>query len=225
MNLEIKNGEFVAIVGPSGSGKSTLMNIIGLLDVPDSGSYILNGKEVAKLSLDELAEIRNQKIGFVFQQFHLLPKTTAKENVEIPLIYSDKKDITGLAVSALKLVGLEERINHVSTELSGGQQQRVAIARALVNDPELILADEPTGNLDSKSGLEIMSIFQKLNRSGKTIVLITHDQKIAEHANRVVKIVDGKISEQYSVNSPRDAEKEIAEIKNSQEQEILERRN
>ena len=217
INLEIQDGEFVAIIGPSGSGKSTLMNIIGLLDVPDEGSYSLDGKEVAKLSLDELADIRNKKIGFVFQQFHLLPKTTAKENVEIPLIYSDKKNITGLAANALTLVGLQDRINHVPAELSGGQQQRVAIARALVNDPEIILADEPTGNLDSKSGLEIISIFQRLNKIGKTIVLITHDQKIAEHANRVVRIVDGKISEEYFVDLQRNAETELTEKTNSQE--------
>ena len=212
VNLVIEKGEFVGIVGPSGSGKSTLMNILGLLDLPDSGTYTLDGKEVSKLSQDELAEIRNKKIGFVFQQFHLLPKTTAKENVEIPLIYSERKDISGLAANALKLVGLNERINHIPTELSGGQQQRVAIARALVNDPEIILADEPTGNLDSKSGLEIISIFQSLKKLGKTIVLITHDLNIAEHADRIIKIVDGKISNEHQVEIPKDANSELIRL-------------
>lgn len=195
-NLEINKGEFVAIVGPSGSGKSTLMNIIGLLDTPDSGSYFLENKKVSDLSLDELAEIRNKKIGFVFQQFHLLTDSTAKDNVEIPLIYSDRKIISGLAEKALELVGLQDRIHHLPKELSGGQQQRVAIARALVNDPEIILADEPTGNLDSKSGKEIMDIFENLNKLEKTIILITHDQKIAEHADRIISIADGKITSQ-----------------------------
>lgn len=221
VNLVIEKGEFVAIVGPSGSGKSTLMNIIGLLDLPDSGGYSLDGKQVSKLSQDELAELRNKKIGFVFQQFHLLPKTSAKENVEIPLIYSNSKDISGLAVNALKLVGLQDRINHIPAELSGGQQQRVAIARALVNDPEIILADEPTGNLDSKSSLEIMLILQQLNKLGKTIVLITHDQKIAEHSNKIIKIVDGKITEQYSVDSPKNAVTELNEISDSEEIELI----
>jgi putative ABC transport system ATP-binding protein len=225
VSITINKGEFVAITGPSGSGKSTLMNIIGLLDVLDSGSYILEGKEVSKLTLDELAEIRNKKIGYVFQQFHLLPKTTAKENVEIPLIYSYKKNISGLAQNALIQVGLQDRVNHIPSELSGGQQQRVAIARALVNDPEIILADEPTGNLDSKSGLEIMSIFQRLNKSGKTIILITHDQKIAEHANRVIKIVDGKIAEQFNIDSPRNAEDELSEISELHETETIYGRN
>jgi putative ABC transport system ATP-binding protein len=219
VDMNIDAGEFVAITGPSGSGKSTLLNIIGLLDVPDSGSYLLDGNEVSKLTLDELAEIRNKKIGYVFQQFHLLPKTTAKENVEIPLIYSEKKNISGMAANALKQVGLQDRINHIPSELSGGQQQRVAIARALVNDPEIILADEPTGNLDSQSGLEIMSIFQRLNKTGKTIVLITHDQKIAEHVNRIVKIVDGRIAEEFSVDLPLDAEKELSQFEKLQDVE------
>jgi ABC-type lipoprotein export system ATPase subunit len=209
VNLEIKAGEFVSIVGPSGSGKSTLMNIIGLLDVPDSGNYFLEGNEVSKLTPDELAEIRNNKIGFVFQQFHLLPKTTARENVELPLIYSDKKSISGLAANALELVGLAGRLNHIPTELSGGQQQRVAIARALVNDPEIVLADEPTGNLDSKSGLEVMAILQKLNKLGKTIILITHDRKIALHSKRIIEIIDGKITGDKINDKPKDAEMEL----------------
>ncbi len=203
ISLQINAGEFVAIVGPSGSGKSTLMNMIGLIDIPDSGSYLLDGREVAELKIDELAEIRNKKIGFVFQQFHLLPKTTAKENVELPLIYSDKKKISGFAENALELVGLKDRINHTPSELSGGQQQRVAIARALVNDPEIILADEPTGNLDSKSGEEILTIFEQLNSRGKTVILITHDMNIASHANRIIKIVDGKISETINKKPPK----------------------
>lgn len=195
VSLKIERGEFVAIVGPSGSGKSTLMNIIGLLDIPDSGSYRLDGREVADLGIDELAGLRNKTIGFVFQQFHLLPKTSARENVELPLIYSDKASINGLAENALTKVGLQDRMDHSPEELSGGQQQRVAIARALVNDPEIILADEPTGNLDSESGEEIMGVFGALNSDGRTIVLITHDMKIASHAERVLKMVDGKLTE------------------------------
>ncbi len=196
VSLQIGKGEFVAIVGPSGSGKSTLMNILGLIDTPNSGSYRLNNKEVAALGIDELAKIRNKEIGFVFQQFHLLPGTSAKENVELPLIYSDRTNINGLAEKALDLVGLSERMNHSPEVLSGGQQQRVAIARALVNDPEIILADEPTGNLDSQSGRDIMNILQDLNDAGRTIVLITHDMNIAASAGRVFKIVDGKVEEQ-----------------------------
>lgn len=193
VSLRIERGEFVAFVGPSGSGKSSLMNILGLLDVPDSGSYTFEGKEVSSMSIDELAEIRNKKIGFVFQQFHLLPKVSARENVELPLIYSDKASIDGLAERALAQVGLQDRIEHTSEELSGGQQQRVAIARALVNDPDIILADEPTGNLDSTSGEEIMNIFRHLHAGGKTIILITHDTEKASCAQRLVRIADGAI--------------------------------
>jgi putative ABC transport system ATP-binding protein len=217
VDVDVKQGEFIAIVGPSGSGKSTLMNIIGLLDKPSSGKYVLDGKEVLTLSQDELAEIRNKKIGFVFQQFHLLPKTTAKENVEIPLIYSEKKNISGLAVNALGLVGLKDRINHIPTELSGGQQQRVAIARALVNDPEIILADEPTGNLDSKAGLEVMAVLQNLNKLGKTIILITHDKEIALHTKRILEIVDGKIVAETLIQEPKDATKELRNSINVEE--------
>jgi ABC-type lipoprotein export system ATPase subunit len=163
VSLRIQEGEFVAIAGPSGSGKSTLMNIIGLLDRPDSGTYRFGGTDVADFTPDQLAELRNEKVGFVFQSFHLLPKTTALENVELPLVYSDRQDISGLGTRALTLVGLIDRADHHPGELSGGQQQRVAIARALVNEPEIILADEPTGNLDTKAGLEVMAIFQELN--------------------------------------------------------------
>ncbi|HCT29899.1 MAG TPA: macrolide ABC transporter ATP-binding protein [Bacteroidales bacterium] len=194
-NLVINQGEFVAIVGPSGSGKSSMMNILGMLDRPTSGEYYFENREINTLSEDELASIRNKKIGFVFQKFHLLPKTTALENVELPLLYSDRKNIRGLALDALKQVGLEERATHRANELSGGQQQRVAIARALVNEPEIIFADEPTGNLDSASGQEIMKIFQELNEAGKTIVLITHDLTIAAYAKRTIQIHDGIVNE------------------------------
>ncbi|MGE5363432.1 MAG: ABC transporter ATP-binding protein [Bacteroidota bacterium] len=193
VSLRIRSGEFVAIIGASGSGKSTLMNMLGLLDSPDSGNYYLCGRKVSDMTLDELASIRNRKIGFIFQQFHLMPESTAKENVEIPLIYSDRTDIKDLAARALEQVGLGERGEHLPKELSGGQQQRVAIARALVNEPELILADEPTGNLDSKSAMEIMEIFGRLNKEGKTIVLITHDGHVAGCAKRIISISDGKI--------------------------------
>jgi len=209
VSLEVKVGEFVAVVGPSGSGKSTLMNVVGLLDRPDSGAYHLDGSSVDEYSPDELASLRNEKIGFVFQTFHLLPKTTALENVELPLIYSSRPDISGLGDKALEMVGLKDRAKHLPSELSGGQQQRVAIARALVNDPELILADEPTGNLDSKAGLEILAIFQELNRLGKTVVLITHDASVATMAKRVVEIVDGKIVSDTPVEDPKDATIEL----------------
>lgn len=211
-NITIEKGEFVAIMGASGSGKSTLMNILGMLDRPTSGEYYLDNREVSTLTDDELAQIRNKKIGFVFQKFHLLPKTTAAENVELPLIYSDRKDIRKLADDALARVGLSNRSKHRTNELSGGQQQRVAIARALVNEPEVLLGDEPTGNLDSKSGLEVVGVFQELNRSGKTIILITHSREIAEHANRVIRIHDGKITEDYKVEQPLNAQAELAKL-------------
>jgi putative ABC transport system ATP-binding protein len=196
VTLHVAQGEFVAIVGPSGSGKSSLMNILGLLDIPDSGSYLFEGKEIATMTIDELAEIRNKKIGFVFQQFYLLPNVSAKENVELPLIYSSTTDIGRLAERALTRVGLKERMRHTSAELSGGEQQRVAIARALVNNPDVILADEPTGNLDSASGEEIMSIFHQLHSEGKTIIFITHDMAKASSAQKIVRMIDGKISEE-----------------------------
>ena len=201
ISLKISAGEFIAIIGPSGSGKSTLMNTLGLLDRSTSGKYMLDGEEVSGLSIDELSAIRNKNIGFVFQAFHLLPKTSALENIELPLLYSDRTDISHLAVNALKAVGLENRAKHHPNELSGGQQQRVAIARALVNEPEIILADEPTGNLDTASSKEIMDIFRKLSAQGKTIIIITHEDSIAANATRILKIVDGQIvSDQLNHN-------------------------
>ncbi len=197
VDFTVDEGEFVAIVGPSGSGKTTLMNILGLLDRPDSGDYELHGKPVAKLSPEERAKARNEAIGFVFQQFHLLPRTTATENVELPLLYSthSDSDIRRLAREALCRVGLEERLTHYPSELSGGQQQRVAIARAIVNNPAVVLADEPTGNLDQNSGKQIMSLFRELNRNGSTILLITHDDAVASVASRVVRIDNGQLTE------------------------------
>jgi ABC-type lipoprotein export system ATPase subunit len=197
LDFSVDEGEFVAIVGASGSGKTTLMNILGLLDRPDSGSYELQGRPVENLSRDERAKIRNETIGFVFQQFHLLPRTTATENVELPMLYStrDDLDISKRARETLCRVGLEERLTHYPNELSGGQQQRVAIARALVNDPAIILADEPTGNLDKESGRQIMNLLGEINRNGSTILLITHDETVASAASRVVRIADGQLQE------------------------------
>jgi ABC-type lipoprotein export system ATPase subunit len=192
-SLTITKGECVAIMGPSGSGKSTLMNILGLLDRPDSGTYRLDGDEVSSLGVDELAHLRNEKIGFVFQAFHLLPRTTALENVELPLVYAKGGVSRKKAEAALERVGLADRAGHFSSELSGGQQQRVAIARALVNDPEVLFADEPTGNLDSVSGEGVMAIFDELHQQGKTVILITHEPDVAARAQRVIRITDGEI--------------------------------
>ena len=196
-NLHIDDGEFVSIVGPSGSGKSTLMNIIGCLDTADSGEYQLDGIPIEDYTENELAKIRNRKIGFVFQSFNLISKLTAEENVELPLIYQKvgKAERRARVAEALRRVDLEKRAKHLPSELSGGQQQRVAIARAIVTKPSLILGDEPTGNLDSKTTGEIMDIFHELHRQGNTIVLITHDQEIADQASRIVNIRDGKLSE------------------------------
>ena len=196
VDFEVGEGEFVAIVGPSGSGKSTLMNILGLLDIADSGDYELAGKNVSSMTARELAKTRNSTIGFVFQQFHLLSRTTATENVELPLVYSNGEngDTRKKAIDALCRVGLEERLTHYPGELSGGQQQRVAIARALINNPDIILADEPTGNLDQVAGGQIMELFRELNNAGSTILLITHDQQLAQQATRVVYINDGWLS-------------------------------
>lgn len=197
VSLHIAKHEFVAIVGPSGSGKSTLMNMLGCLDVPTSGEYYLDGHEVSKLNDNQLADIRNNKIGFIFQGFNLLKKLTAVENVELPLIYQGigHKERIKRSIEALEMVGLGNRIHHTPNELSGGQQQRVAIARALVSKPPLILADEPTGNLDTKSGADVMNILHQLHQNGNTIVLITHDNNVAAQAGRIIRIQDGMIIE------------------------------
>lgn len=196
ISLDIEESDFVSIIGPSGSGKSTLMNILGCLDVPTTGEYYLDGKEISMYNENQLAKIRNEKIGFIFQKFNLLPKLSAYENVELPLVYrgikgKERKERT---ISALESVGLSDRMHHKPTELSGGQQQRVAIARALVGQPPILLADEPTGNLDSKSGIEVMKIIQDLNNEGKTIILITHDNEIANQAKKIVTIRDGLLT-------------------------------
>ena len=203
INFEVKKGEFVSIIGPSGSGKSTLMNILGLLDIPDEGEYILDNLKVQNLSDNKLAELRNKKIGFIFQNFNLLQKSTALENVMVPLIYQGhgNTEATKLAYEFLEKVGLKGREKHLPNQLSGGQQQRVAIARALVNNPEIILADEPTGALDSKTSTEIMDMLQELNNKGQTIIVITHDINVAKKAKRIVRISDGKLYEESEENN------------------------
>ncbi|POR30594.1 macrolide ABC transporter ATP-binding protein [Flavobacterium columnare] len=195
IDLQIKKGEYVALMGPSGSGKSTLMNLLGCLDTPTSGQYILNGKDVSKMIDDELAEIRNKEIGFVFQTFNLLPRTTALDNVALPMIYAgySKADRTERAKEVLNQVGLSDRIDHQPNQLSGGQRQRVAVARALVNKPSIILADEPTGNLDSKTSIEIMKLFNEIHANGNTVILVTHEEDIAQHAHRIIRLKDGLI--------------------------------
>lgn len=195
IDLDIKRGEYVAIMGPSGSGKSTLMNLLGCLDTPTSGQYILNGKDVSQMSDDELAEIRNKEIGFVFQTFNLLPRTTAIENVALPMIYAgaSKADRTQRAKEVLTSVGLGDRMDHRPNELSGGQRQRVAVGRALVNKPSIILADEPTGNLDSKTSLEILQLFDEIHKAGNTVIVVTHEEDVAERAKRVIRLRDGII--------------------------------
>jgi putative ABC transport system ATP-binding protein len=195
IDLSINKGEYVALMGPSGSGKSTLMNLLGCLDTPTSGSYILNGKDVSSMKDDELAEIRNKEIGFVFQTFNLLPRTTALDNVALPMVYAGfkKPDRNARATTVLTQVGLQDRMDHKPNQLSGGQRQRVAVARALVNHPSIILADEPTGNLDSKTSVEIMGLFNEIHSNGNTVILVTHEEDIAEYAHRVIRLRDGVI--------------------------------
>ena len=213
ISFRIQAGEYVALMGASGTGKSTLMNIVGCLDKPTGGQYQLDGADAATLDDNALSHLRNQKIGFVFQQFHLLERTTALKNVMLPLIYSEPypEDAEQRAEKALGEVGLSDRMYYRPSELSGGQQQRVAIARALITDPQIILADEPTGNLDSKSGLEILAIFKRLHRDERTIIIVTHDEEVAEHADRIIVLKDGQIEEDRRVARPRETEEECTE--------------
>jgi len=199
VTIDIHRNEYVAIMGPSGSGKSTLMNLLGCLDTPTSGKYILNGTDVSKMDDDFLAEIRNKEIGFVFQTFNLLPRYTALENVTLPLIYAgiQKAERERMAIETLTHVGLADRMTHKPNELSGGQRQRVAIARALVNKPSIILADEPTGNLDSKTSLDIMNLLDEIHRNGNTVILVTHEEDIARHAARIIRLFDGEVAQDY----------------------------
>jgi len=215
VSFSIQAGEYVAIMGTSGTGKSTLMNIIGCLDKLTSGRYSLNGTEVGELDDNALSHLRNHEIGFVFQQFHLLSRASALKNVMLPLIYSDEypDDAKERATRMLESVGLSDRVNYRPSELSGGQQQRVAIARALVTNPSIILADEPTGNLDRRSGIEVLAIFRQLNREGRTIIMVTHDEAVAEHANRIIQLKEGRVASDIIVPEPRDPEKELEALK------------
>ena len=221
VSFEIEEGEFVAIMGPSGSGKSTLMNILGCLDRPTRGRYFLDGQEVSQLNENQLAQIRNKKIGFIFQSFNLLPRLTALQNVELPLIYAGipSQKRKEQAIKSLVAVGLGDRIHHYPNQLSGGQQQRVAIARALVNDPSIILADEPTGNLDTRSSEEIMHILQELNQEGKTIVLVTHERDIASHTHRILHFRDGQLVDNETIEQPVEA---LEVLKELVEEEVVE---
>ena len=215
INLDINPGELTSIMGPSGSGKSTFMNIVGCLDLPTHGKYILDGQDVSNFNKDQLANIRNKKIGFVFQTFNLLARTTALENVELPLLYNaavKSRERRQMAMEALKMVGLEARAGHFPNQLSGGQQQRVAIARSLVNNPVIVLADEPTGNLDTRTSYEVMEIFQELNLKGITIALITHEPEISQFTKRNVMFRDGRISKEVMVNNIRNASEELAAL-------------
>ncbi|MBS6397590.1 MAG: ABC transporter ATP-binding protein [Clostridiales bacterium] len=215
VNLTISRGEFVAIIGHSGSGKSTLMNMLGCLDVPTSGRYFLNGKDVSNLSDDELSDIRNLEIGFIFQGFNLIPNLTAKENVELPLIYRGvgRKEREALAEESLEVVGLAHRMDHKPSEMSGGQQQRVAIARAIAAKPPVILADEPTGNLDSRSTQDIMDVLKELHSSGRTVILITHDDEIAAQVKRVIRIKDGKVEADFMNEGEADSNEDEVDEK------------
>ena len=211
ISFRVESGEYLAIMGASGTGKSTLMNILGCLDKPTGGHYRLEGTDMVNLDDDALSHLRNHRIGFVFQQFHLLERATAIRNVTLPLIYSERypEDAHQRAEKALAAVGLAERMTYKPNQLSGGEQQRVAIARALITDPAILLADEPTGNLDSRSGAEVMAIFQRLHRDGRTIILVSHDRAVAEHANRIIVLKDGQIAEDHPMPNPRDAEAEL----------------
>jgi len=217
VSLDINKGEFVALMGPSGSGKSTLMNILGCLDTPTSGTYILNGTNVSHMSDDALAEVRNKEIGFVFQTFNLLSRSTSLDNVALPLIYagSSKKDRQARAAKALDNVGLGNRMDHKPNELSGGQRQRVAVARALINDPSIILADEPTGNLDTKTSIEIMGLLEEIHSKGNTIILVTHEEDIAQHAHRIVRMRDGLIENDYLNTEVKNVSPRLQALKES----------